>query len=197
MGAYEFAFQADLRGLLQGPYQTTAHAMTLVLSTNIPLAAPYADDPRTISGMPSNAVDWVLVEVRRTNGPALASKSAFLDRDGHVFTEGGGTGIAVEASAGAYYLVLKHRNHLAAMSAQPVAFTNQTVAYDFTVSSNRYYGTNGCVELEPGVWGLVGGDADGDGKITPADREIVERARGRRGYLNADLNLDGVLNDGD
>jgi hypothetical protein len=53
------------------------------------------------------------------------------------------------------------------------------------------------VELEPGVWGLIGGDADGDGKITPVDREIVRRQKGMTGYLQGDLNLDGKVDGGD
>jgi hypothetical protein len=104
----------------------------------------------------------------------------------------------VEVSAGYYYFVLKHRNHLAAMSAQPVAFTNTLVSYDFTTGPDKYFGgTNACVELEPGVWGLIGGDADGDGRITPVDRIIVERQKGRTGYLQGDVNLDGKVDGGD
>jgi len=57
--------------------------------------------------------------------------------------------------------------------------------------------TNACVQLEPGVWGMIAGDADGDGKITTTDRKIVEQQRGKTGYLSGDLNLDGKVDGGD
>jgi hypothetical protein len=44
---------------------------------------------------------------------------------------------------------------------------------------------------------MIAGDADGDGKITPTDRKIVEQQRGKTGYLQGDLNLDGKVNGGD
>ncbi len=54
-------------------------------------------------------------------------------------------------------------------------------------------GTNACMELAPGVCGLIAGDADGDGAITQTDEAIVRQQIGRRGYLQGDLNLDGVV----
>jgi hypothetical protein len=51
----------------------------------------------------------------------------------------------------------------------------------------HFGGTNACVELEPGKWGIIAGDADGDGKITPTDRKIVEQQRGKTEYLSGDL----------
>jgi hypothetical protein len=139
-----------------------------------------------------------VVEVLETNANSLAARSVFLGRDGRVIDGNGSAAVAVEASAGQYSVVLKHRNHLAAMSAEPVPFTNTVVSYDFTISSNRYLGgTNACVQLEPGVWGLIAGDADGDGKITETDREIVKRQMGKTGYLSGDINLDGVVDGND
>jgi PKD repeat protein len=197
MGAYEFAYAADLKVFLQGPYGTNTHLMVAAVGTNLPLRSPYAADASSLTFLPSNMVDWVLVEVQDTNRIAVASMSVFLDEQGRVCDVAGGTNIPVEVSEGSYYLVLRHRNHLAAMSALPVAFTNTVVSYDFTTGPDKYFGgTNACVELEPDVWGLIGGDADGDGRITPVDREIVERQRGKTGYLQGDLNLDGKV-DGD
>jgi hypothetical protein len=164
----------------------------------MPLRSPYAVDARSVEAVPSNVVDWALLEVQDTNGASVSAARVFLDPTGRVVDESGNAGIPVEVSAGIYYLVLKHRNHLAAMSALPVAFTNTVVSYDFTTGADKYYGgTNACVELEPGVWGLIGGDADGDGRITPVDRTIVERQQGIAGYLQGDLNLDGKVDRGD
>jgi PKD repeat protein len=194
MGAYEFAFAVELKGVLQGPYNTNAHCMAICPSSSLPFSSPYAADARRVLATPSNVVDWLLLEVQNTNGISVMSLSVFLDPLGSVRDVTGSADIPVEASDGNYYLVLKHRNHLAAMSALPVAFTNTVVSYDFTTGSDKYFGgTNACVELEPDVWGLIGGDADGDGRITPVDRIIVERQKGMTGYLQGDLNLDGTV----
>jgi hypothetical protein len=194
MGAYEVAFLADMKGLLQGPFSTNTHVMTRLANKNLPTRSPYAADTRRVATIPSNTVDWAHVEVQDTNRIAVASMSVFLDPTGLVLDASGVAGIPVEVSVGSYYLVLKHRNHLAVVSAQPVAFTNMLVAYDFTTGPDKCFGgTNACVELEPGVWGLISGDADGDGRITPVDRIIVERQKGMTGYLQGDLNLDGTV----
>ncbi len=80
------------------------------------------------------------------------------------------------------------------MSAQPIIFTNQALQYSFTIGSGQFWGgTNGSVQLEPGVWGMIAGDADGDGKITTTDRAICSNQVGKIGYLSGDFNLDGVV----
>jgi hypothetical protein len=139
------------------------------------------------------------MQLLETNDLAsAAARSAFLHGDGRLVDVTADNGVRLECSPGHYYLVAKHRNHLAAMSAEPVAFTNVLITYDFTTTPDRYYGgTNACVELEPGVWGMIAGDADGDGKITPVDRAIVTRQMGMTGYLSGDLNLDGVVSSDD
>lgn len=199
IGAYETAFMARLRVWLQGPYDTNRHAMSSPPGTNISLRAPYATDPRMATAVPSNTTDWVLLELQNTNYQAAAVQSAFLSGDGYVLSSGGSTGVEVDVMQGAtLYLAVKHRTHLAVMSPQPLSFTNVLTTYDFTTGSDRYFGgTNGGVEIEPGVWALRSGDTDGDGRITPVDRSIVTQQLGMTGYLVGDLNLDGVVNDED
>jgi hypothetical protein len=143
-------------------------------------------------------VDWVLVDVAATNGRLSTSKSALLLSDGWVRSPDGAAGVTVEASPGSYLLTVRHRNHAGASSALPVVFTNNWLQYDFSGSPAQYLGgTNACVELEPGVWGMIAGDADGDGRITPTDRAIVTQQMGKTGYLSGDLNLDGKVDGND
>ena len=201
MGAYEFAFQGNFRVWLQGPYKTNAHGMTTALNDagKIPLTSPYADNPRQVSAIPSNATDWVLFQLRKsTNSTPFVSRSVFLGKEGDLLTDGGATNLMLEASTGTYYAVVKHRNHLAAMSANPVSFTNRFVSYDFTSDANRYYGnTNGAVRLESNAWGMIAGDADGDGEILGVDALLYDTQTNSIGYKRADFNLDGVVSNDD
>ena len=202
MGAYEFAvFEGSFRVWLQGPYNTNTHVMTRALNAagRIPRTSPYADDPRRVLMIPANATDWVLLQLRKsTNSTPLVSKSVFLGERGDLLTDGGKTNLMLEASAGSYYLAIKHRNHLAVMSANPVPFTNQFVSYDFTPDADRYYGgANGTVELESNVWGMIAGDADGDGEILEVDALIYDTQTNTIGYRRADFNLDGVISNED
>jgi len=198
LGAYEFHFGAALRVFLQGPYSSNLDAMTTALASNLPFASPYAADPAAVTEIPSNVVDWVLVQARPglTNAPTF-TRSAFLRSDGAVVSSAGETSLVVEVSPGTTnYLAISHRNHLSALSAAPIVFTNQAVQYSFTTGAGQYYGgTNAAAQLEPGVWGLMAGDADGDGKITAVDRSICTSQVGRTGYLGGDFDLDGIVYD--
>ncbi|MFH0908619.1 MAG: PKD domain-containing protein, partial [bacterium] len=198
MGAYEYTIASDLRALLEGPYDAASNAMIGALP--IPTNAPYCEDPRNATAIPTNAVDWVLAQLLETNGLAVAaSRSVFVRDDGVLLTDAGVPGVRLECTPNcAYYVVVKHRNHLSAMSAQPVAYTNTLVSYDFRTDSGQYQGgTNGAVELEPSVWGLAVGDADGDGRVKDADVFIVQQQAGRTNYLPGDLDLDGAVGTND
>ncbi|MFH0908258.1 MAG: choice-of-anchor Q domain-containing protein [bacterium] len=198
MGAYEYTIASDLRALLEGPYDAVSNAMIGALS--IPTNAPYCEDPRNATAIPTNAVDWVLAQLLETNGLAVAaSRSVFVREDGVFLTDAGAPGVRLECTPNhSYYVMVKHRNHLSAMSAQPVAYTNTLVGCDFTTDSSQYQGgTNGSVELEPGVWGLAAGDADGEGRVRNADATIVQQQAGRTNYLPGDMNLDGTVDTND
>jgi PKD repeat protein len=198
MGAYETPFILNLSALVQGLYDTNLHEMLLGNSTKLPMTSPYAVDPREVSAIPSNVVDWVLIELRGTNGNTVVAKSAFLENRGRILSLDGSSGITAEISAGYYFLVLKHRNHLPLMSAEPVAFTNYLVNYDFSTSASQSLGgTNDMAQLENGVWGMIAGDADGDGEILPVDALIYRSQTNRMGYHRGDFNLDGVVSAND
>ena len=48
-----------------------------------------------------------------------------------------------------------------------------------------------------GVWGMIAGDCDGDGRITAVDRAIVSNQVGKTGCLAGDVNLDGEVTEED
>ena len=201
MGAYEAAVFGQVKALLGGPHSVSNHLMrtSLADANGVPTNSIYIGGRRPRASLPSNITDWALIELISTNGRAsVVARSIFLRSDGQAVNDDGSMDIPLAYLPDRYYLAVKHRNHLAAMSAQPLAYTNELITYDFTTNWTQYRGgTNACVELEPGVWGMIAGDADGDGKITHVDRKICEEQQGQTGYKAGDFNLDGVVDGND
>ncbi|MBU4445989.1 MAG: hypothetical protein L6422_06615, partial [Candidatus Marinimicrobia bacterium] len=186
---------AKVKIWLEGPYQAGG-SMTTSLNTGgyIPTTSPYSDG-RTVSSVPNGITDWIFVELRSTpGGTAVGRESFFIKSDGNIADiDGSTTDLAFGGVAdGNYYIVVKHLNHLAVMSANAVALNGLSAAlYDFTSGSDKYYGAGGVKELESGVWGMYGGDCNQDGNITVADNNIIMNNRNDEGYEDGDINLDG------
>ena len=187
---------------LQGPYDAEGDSMTTALNDGgyIPLTSPYSDDPRKVSSIPGKVTDWVLVQLRSTaDGSAVASKSAFLRNDGRIVADNGDTThITMDAGTGDYYIVIRHRNHLAVMSAATVALNDSTsTLYDFTTGPDKFYGLYG-KELETGVFGIFAGDASGNGQVQNSDKNDYWKIQvGTAGYKSADFNLNGQVQNSD
>jgi uncharacterized repeat protein (TIGR01451 family) len=111
----------------------------------IPLTSPYgfwnptlpantiAPAVLTVSG-PDAIVDWVFVELRSAADPTVivSSRSALLQRDGDIVELDGTSPIQVRAaSSQAYFVAVRHRNHLAVMTASPITLTPSGVVVDF------------------------------------------------------------------
>jgi len=90
------------------------------------------------------------------------------------------------------------------MSASAVALSGSSSLYDFTTAQLQAYGTDPMKALSGGVFGMIAGDANGDGTVkfsgTNNDRLAVLSVVGLAditnvvsGYNNADLNLDGAV----
>jgi len=103
--------------MLEGAFDTDS--MTSALGSSIPGIDPYTGS-ESVTPMPTNLVDWVLVELRSGNDNTLVigSKAALLLNTGAVVSTDGSSPVTVSVSpdGGAYYLVVKHRNHLSVMS---------------------------------------------------------------------------------
>lgn len=179
-------------------HDTGKLATTLRDADLVPLQSPYPEDPRTVNEVPANVVDWVLAEIRSTaDGPAVDQVSVFLNEDGELVSDLGTTPkFAVDAPDGDYYLVIRHRNHLPVMSRNKITLVKgNSTLYPFADDPTRYTGENAATELEPGVWGLWGGDINQDGQVTTMDYTAwYNSARlGDNGYLDTDLNGDGQV----
>ena len=201
LGAYELYVRTSIRVLLQGPFVGAGAEMSSALSTSgmLPYQSPYAAAPRVATRIPSNVTDWVLVQFRQSpDTPAVLSHSAFLRNDGWIVDDKGLTDLGISLPrTNAFYVVIKHRNHLAAMSAVPVAFNNQLMAYDFTAGANKYFGgSSSCTPVYGTnvLYALRAGDTDGDGTVGDADLAICDTLAGTTGvYRRSDMNLDGSI----
>ena len=181
---------------LEGAYNSNSGSMNTTIENFIPTTSPYTQDPRTVSVIPSDVVDWVLVELRTTDsGSAVISKSVFLNKDGYLVSDDGSTqNVLLGVAPGNYYIVIKHWNHLAVMSHDAQALSSSTsTLYDFTTDQSKGYGTDPMADLGDGNFGMIAGDADGDGQVTTLDYDAwLPNARSSvGGYSNTDMNLDG------
>ena len=187
---------------LSGAYNQNIGQMSVNLKNLKYLSAtsPYAASPRSISGIRGAITDWVLVELRKTsNGIPITSKSVLLRNDGYLVDDDGmTTSISLNAPTDVYYIVVRHRNHLAVMTATTIALSSNVIAhYDFSTGMDKYYGNDAKLinNQSPAIYGAYGGDANGNGVVNATDENAFRRPdNGKLGYYGADQNLDGVVN---
>ena len=189
---------AAIKVILEGPYNTATGSMNTDLLQNdlLPLAQPYNRPPwdyggnehmPSIADFPTNAVDWILVEARSTdNTMQVADQVAVPLLDD-------GTAIATFTqltAADNYYIVIRHRNHLAVMSSTSVILPN-VAPYDFTVSAAKALGTTQQTEVQTGVFALYSGDFDSNGTLSVTDFNLYQTQSSLiNQYVDADGNLD-------
>jgi uncharacterized protein (TIGR02145 family) len=196
----ETTVSVKLKILLQGCYSSLDGQMSINLRTEnyLPLTSPYCEDLRSVTSIPADISDWILVQLRTSaDGNAVVSKSVFLRRDGRIVADDGTTTITMNAIPGSYYVVIKHRNHLPVMTTSMIALSSDAATlYDFTIGENKCYGTSGVVEVETGIWAMWAGDINQDGMVTSRDYKIWYESNraGLNGYRSSDLNFDGSIN---
>lgn len=111
-------------------------------------------------------VDWVIVELRSATDTVVASRAAFVQRDGDIVDIDGASPVTFGGIAdGSYYVAVDHRNHLGVMTDAPIALTDTAVNVDFTDAATATWGTDSLWEVESGVWSLWAGDVNEDGNI--------------------------------
>jgi hypothetical protein len=197
----------DIKVWLEGPFNGSEMNTDLTGLADFPLLQPYNLPPWNYNGdesitiIPDNCVDWVLVELRDTTfgsptsvATTINRQAALLLNDGRIVKPDGSSKLQFDSTLlNQLYVVIRHRNHLGILSAFPLIYDMGVYRYDFTTSYLQVYGgINACKELIPGVWGMIAGDADGSGIIEDTDKTLVwETSAGGFGYLSSDLNLDG------
>ncbi|MCD4695710.1 MAG: DUF6531 domain-containing protein [Bacteroidales bacterium] len=194
----------DLKVFLEGPFFNGQMTPFLNVLGYLPLDQPYNTQPWNYNGQESvftipsfNIIDWVLVELIQftdsLNYTTVGQKAGFIDFNGVITDLDGISYLSVPvADTNDLYICLHHRNHLRVYSANPMSYSVGIYSYDFTVHPDQFIGgAHGAKELSSGIWGMLSGDANGDGQIDNKDKNdiwVVEV--GLSGYYSGDLNMD-------
>ena len=217
---YTFNVTAYLRGAW-----TTGPNMTTGLNSVLPLSQPY-NDPAfgSYNGGESvaagffashtNIVDWVLIDLRKpsTGVPTDAISSTFIGRKAAFLLN---TGVLVDLDGttplafniikqGAGFIVIRHRNHLAAMSNSSPSNATGFYTNDFSTLAGAYHNpiiTTDQEQLLPSStkYGLWAGTANKDANVNASDIALVKSNTNAAltGYVFGDVNMDQSVNAGD
>lgn len=202
------AITLPLKLALEGPYDTGSGIMSdqLRVSNYLPTTHPYSGAPWNYGGGESvnsgvfnvtgnDAItDWVLVQLRASGAPTtiVAQQAGLLQADGNIVAMDGVSDLEFSSvTPGSYHISILHRNHLGAMTQQPIAVSRSTPQVDFTVLP--MYGS-APVKVVGNVQLLWTGDVDTNGTVSASDRSAVWNDRNNTGYRLTDVNLDGICN---
>ncbi|MCB9169622.1 MAG: hypothetical protein H6597_00240 [Flavobacteriales bacterium] len=211
--------QLSPKVLLEGPYNsgTLLMADNLRVAGTIPASEPYTAlgftgvqvtgtiDAGTLTVTGNDAItDWVLIELRDKNNSAnvIARKAALVQRDGDVVDVDGTSSVTFPVASDDYFVAVRHRNHLGAMTNATVALSGTSTPVDFTSTGLVTYGTaarhqvGGKMVLWPGnvrsdnVVKYAGANNDRDPILTAIGGTVPTATVS--GYRSEDVNMDNV-----
>jgi hypothetical protein len=115
----------------------------------------------------------VQIQLRSAITPSLVltQTSGLVQRDGDVVTASGATSFNLAGVApGSYFVAVRHRNHLGAMTAAPVALSGTLVTVDFTNTASDFWNStpayNGAEQFRSSNrYALWTGDANDNGRV--------------------------------
>jgi len=201
----------DLKVYLEGPFEGNEMNTDLIGLSDFPMAQPYNQLPWNYYGSESiqniqnpDIVDWVLVELRETNGDATTATSestiwkqaCFLLKNGDIVGSDQFSNPSFELSVSHnLYVIIRHRNHLDIMTSIPVVDVDGYFSFDYSLDQYQAYGnSSGYKEVSQNVWGMISADGNKDGIIDGLDKNILTNEAGTKGYLLGDYNMDGQIN---
>lgn len=173
----ELRILIDPKVFLQGPLLTPLSAGlmndNLRLNNLLPTTSPYQDgatcNASVFNTTGNNAiVDWVWLELRAANDNQrlINARSALVQRDGDVVDTDGTSSIIMQAAPTNYFVVVKHRNHLGAMSSATINLSDDTsTVVDFTNTGFSTFGSHAQAILSSGSTALWAGDTNADNSI--------------------------------
>jgi CshA-type fibril repeat protein len=173
------------------------------------------------AGTRNAIVDWVFVELRSTldSSVVLLTRSALVQRDGDVVSPSDGvsrlnfTGIVGQQ----YFVSVKHRNHIGAMTSSRVTMNNDSTLVNFTTATNaQVYNRPGAINYDgfemvtvQGMRALWAGNTNANTKVKyqgslsdntsiltqslnhPNNTLGTYNFNSALGYYSGDVNLDG------
>lgn len=163
--------EIDIQVCLEGAYDLNTGKMRTNLwqSNLLPNLQPYGSPPWNYQGTegqgwtkadyPVNTVDWVLVSFRTgiSKNTEIKQVAALILEDGSLhFPQ---DRILDGNLATAFYVMIQHRNHIGALSAQAITPANGRLSLNFC-STDSYTNGFGQKELAAGLWGLFAGDGN-------------------------------------
>ncbi len=199
------AVQLAVVAFLQGVSTAGADTMRTSLLDGGYLASHFAGVT-----IPAKAVDSVTIGIQDglTQGTStiVLTAPAWLLSDGTVrdFATSSQTYVQFSVPTGQYYIVLRHRNHLAVQSASSVALTaGGLTTYNFSTAMTQAYGTDPMVAVGT-RFTLWAGDVTGNGQLrynlAGNDRApILAKIGGTNinatvsGYFKEDVNMNGIV----
>jgi hypothetical protein len=206
LGAYQHqisqSISANIKIFLEGPFLNGTMSTYLITHNMIPLSQPFNSSPwsylgsESVAKIPSNIVDWILVELRSTTSgyAVVARRAAFLKNDGTIVDVDGSSALKFNnINYGNYYIVIKYINSIETWSKSGgVSFTTSTVSYDFTSAQSQAYGNN--LVLKGTKWCVYSGDINQDGIVDSGDMLSIDNDNSKYTYhVVNDLNEDGVV----
>lgn len=192
-------FKLFVEGAFNG---TNLNTSLGAVAGTIPTAQPYSAAPwnyagtESVSSVPANVVDWVLVQaVNNSTFAVVESRAAFLLADGTIQDPTGSTGSVFSSltNGTTYHFILRHRNHLDVMTRQPLTASASMIQYDFTTAATQAFGNDQMKQVATGVYALYAGDYNADGIITVKDFNRYVSEASQFGYRSADGNLNRTV----
>ena len=215
----DLSLNVFLQGAGVNPFSGEESLMRDNLRTSnlIPLTSPYSDGLTTTSSVFTTTgtdaiVDWIWVELRDANDNTsiIKGQSALLQRDGDVVDIDGTSSLGFVVAGKPYFVAVKHRNHLGAMTLNPIALSRTTTSLN--LNATPLFGTNAMMSLTSGKKALWTGDTNQDGSISyiGAISDIISlrsqvfndpdntvfggppvATYGSLGYYNTDIDMNG------
>ncbi|MBE0641364.1 MAG: hypothetical protein IH599_04965, partial [Bacteroidales bacterium] len=203
-----------LKAFLQAAWRT-GHSLapSLISGGLLPSVQPYNVLPwsytgtESVSPLPVDMVDWVLVELRTTTDTVIERRAAGLRTDGMLLDTNGLPGLRFTSPPGNYHIAIQHRNHLPVMTREKVAIPG-FMLYDFTDTTQLpLFG--GCViTTTSGAEAMIAGDLNHDGILKYSgsandsalvfQRILLETGSTSltttlNGYFPEDIRMDGTV----
>ena len=195
--------EVEIRMFLQGAmrpgdsYMLTSLLDQGVLSNQHPYNLPSIANVN----LPSNAIDWVVIEARSASNyeQVIERQVGILASNGYVLDPATGDNLVFYElfDSRDYYFSARHRNHLAVLSSEAVSESGGLYEWNFSNAENRAMGVEQLTPFQTDGstrYCLFAGDFNQDHTIQATDYdEWIAESAAIQVYSKVDANLDGSI----